>query len=309
MASSREMRVRIKSIKNIAQVTKALETVSASKVRRAIQVFSSTSPYSEKAWEVLVHLAEQTTGEKLHPLLSDRNEIDNILVIMITSDRGLSGAYNMNVVRNTLQYFAEFPSQIQYLTIGKKGRDFLRRRKKHLIAEFSNIPSPPSFLDISPIGHIAVDGFLSGEFDEVYLSFTEYGNMVRQDPVVYKLLPLDIQAIEGRKTVSTNKEIKENIRNNQPKAVFTYEPEPIELLTEIVPRFISIQIYQAILSAQASEHAARMIAMGNATDNAKELMSLLQMEYNKIRQQAITNDMLDIVGGVEAMGHPVQTAR
>jgi len=309
MGSSREMRVRIKSIKNIAQVTKALETVSASKVRKAIQVYSSTKTYSEKAWEVLVHLAEQTTGEKLHPLLSDNNEIDNILVVMITSDRGLSGAYNMNIVRNTLQYFKDFPNQIQYLTIGKKGRDFLRRRRKQLIAEFSNIPSPPSFLDISPIGRIAVDGFLSGEFDEVYVSFTEFVNKVRQDPVVYKLLPLDIQAIEGRKTGKTNEVILERNRNNHPKAVFTYEPEPGELLSEIVPRFISIQIYQAILSAQASEHAARMIAMGNATDNAKELMSILQMEYNKIRQQAITNDMLDIVGGVEAMAHPVRMAK
>jgi F-type H+-transporting ATPase subunit gamma len=306
MASSREMRVRLKSIKNISQVTKALETVSASKVRKAISVYSSTSPYSAKAWEVLVHLAEQTTGEKLHPLLSDRDDVNNILGIMITSDRGLSGAYNMNVVRNTLHYFSDFPQQIQYLTIGKKGRDFLRRRRKPLVAEFSNIPSPPSFLDISPIGRIAVDGFLSGEFDEVYLSFTEYVNMVRQDPTVYKLLPLDIQAIEGRKVGGTKKVLLEKNRNNQPKAVFTYEPEPGELLTEIVPRFISIQIYQAILSAQASEHAARMIAMGNATDNAKELMSILQMEYNKIRQQAITNDMLDIVGGVEAMSHPHQ---
>jgi len=305
MASSREMRLRIKSIKNIAQVTKALETVSASKVRKAIQVYSSTSPYSTKAWEVLVHIAEQTTGEKLHPLLRDPQEINNILVLMITSDRGLSGAYNMNIVRNTLQHFVDSSKKIQYLTVGKKGRDYLRRRRKQLVAEFSNIPSPPSFLNISPIGHIAVDGFLSGEFEEVYLSFTEFVNMVRQDPVIYKLLPLDIEAIEGRKMGSAQIVSPKKIGNTHPKAVFTYEPEPIELLSEIVPRFISIQIYQAILSSQASEHAARMIAMHNATDNAKELISILQLEYNKIRQQAITNDMLDIVGGVEAMSHAV----
>ena len=126
----------------------------------------------------------------------------------------------MNVVRNTLHYFTDFPQPIKYLTIGKKGRDFLRRRKKPLVAEFSNIPSPPSFLDISPIGRIAVDGFLSGEFDEVYLSFTEYVNMVRQDPIVYKLLPLDIQAIEGRKAVSTQKVISENNRNQSAKGGF-----------------------------------------------------------------------------------------
>ena len=174
MPSTREMRLRIKSIKNIAQVTKAMETVSASKVRKSTQVFNSTRAYSSKAWEVLKHLAIQTTGEKLHPLLSDRNEINNVVVLMVTSDRGLAGAYNLNLVSNTYHYFADFPYQISYLTIGKEGRDFLRRRRKKIVAEFSNIPSPPTFLDISPIGRIAVNGFLSGEFDEVYISYTEF---------------------------------------------------------------------------------------------------------------------------------------
>jgi len=288
MASTREMRLRIRSVKNITQVTKALETVSASKVRRATQATAATTPYAEKAWKVLLHLARQPGHENLHPLLRDRDEVKNILVLMISGDRGLAGAYNMNVLRATLESFGSLEKPVAYITVGRKGRDLLLRRRLKVIAEFSNLPSPPSFLDVSPIGRLLVDDFLSGEFDEVYMAYTRFESMAHQSTVVRKLLPFQVD-LDGS-----------TVPHHETHGVFTYEPDATELLGEIISRFTAIQVYQAILSSQASEHAARMVAMRNATDNALELLSGLQIQYNKARQQLITNEMLDIVGGANA---------
>jgi F-type H+-transporting ATPase subunit gamma len=289
MPSSREMRLRIRSVKNIAQVTRAQETVSASKVRRAMQAALATRAYSEKAWQLLVHLASQPGATVLHPLLAKRGKIDKTLVLMISSDRGLAGAYNVNIVRETLLHFRDSAASVSYIAVGKKGRDMLFRRRMDVIAEFSNLPSPPTFVDVSAIGHLAVDDYLEGKVDEVYLAFTEFKNMVRQVPTIRKLLPLEFPPETGDQPVAP-----------KTNAVYSYEPDTRELLNEIVPRFTALQVFQAILSSQASEHAARMIAMRNATDNAKELVTGMQLEYNKIRQQTITSEMLDIVGGAEA---------
>lgn len=294
MSTIREMRQRIQSVKNIAQVTRALETVSASYVRRATQAVSATRPYAEKAWKVLIHLARQPGRNSLHPLLTERDEIKKVLVLMISGDRGLAGAYNVNILRETLQYFKKFPQPVTFVTVGRKGRDLLARRRRPILAEFSGLPSPPTFLDTSAIGRLAVDEFLLGNFDQVYIAFTEFVSMLRQVPVVRKLLPLEVKFAAS--------EVQDyNVTHHQTQAVFTYEPEQTEILNQIVPRFIALQVYQCILSSQASEHAARMVAMRNATDNAHELVSVLTLEYNKARQQSITNDILDIAGGAEAL--------
>ena len=292
MASAREMRLRIRSIKNIVQVTRALQAVSASKVRKAVQAVSATRPYAEQAWKILVHLSEQPGHNALHPLLKPRENVKNILVILITSDRGLAGAYNTNILRNSLLYFKDYPQSISYITVGKKGRDLLLRRRKNVIAEFSNLPASPSFADISAIGRLAVDDFLDGSFDEVYLAYTDFINMIHQEPVIKKLLPFEIQ---------TESQVSENLGSHKIQSAFTYEPDQGELLNQIIPRFTALQVYQAVLESQASEHAARMVSMQNATDNAMELSGVLQLEYNKVRQQSITNDMLDIAGGAEAL--------
>ena len=189
-------------------------------------------------------------------------------------------------------HFKGFSQNISYITAGKKGRDLLLRRSKKVIAEFSNLPASPSFSDISPIGRMAVDGFLDGSYDEVYLAYTDFVTMIHQDPVIKKLLPFEIQS-ESHEA--------ENIGSHKIQSAFTYEPDQGELLNQIIPRFTALQVYQAVLEAQASEHAARMISMQNATDNAMELSGVLQLEYNKVRQQSITNDMLDIAGGAEAL--------
>jgi len=292
MASAREMRLRIKSVKNISQVTRALETVSASKVRKAINAVTATRSYATKAWQVLKHVAEQPGRESLHPLLSIRKNVNNTLTIVITGDRGLAGAYNSNVIRFTASRFDRNTAPVKYVAVGRKGRDLLIRRRKNVIADFSNLPAAPSFADVSAIGRLVVDEYLKYEVDEVYLVYTDFISMSRQVAAVKKLLPLELDG-EGRVVDFEHK--------SGPTAAYEYEPDMRVILDEIIPRFTALQVYQAILESQASEHAARMIAMRNATDNAKELVGALQLAYNKVRQQAITNDILDIVGGAEAL--------
>ena len=295
MPSTRELRLRVRSIKNLAQVTRALETVSASYVRKSIQADQATRPYADKAWNVLVHLARQPGHASLHPLLAERPEVRSVLVLMLSSDRGLAGAYSINILRATLQHFDKFTVPVSYVTVGRKGRDLLLRRRKGVIAEFSGLPTPPSYADVSAIGKLVVGDFQRKMYDEVYIAFTRFKSMVVQKPVVRKLLPLDIN-YTGEDSGGAYKSPPQQAASS----VFVYEPDQAELLNEIVPRFTALQIYQAILSAQASEHAARMVAMRNATENANELVGNLQLEYNKLRQTIITNEMLDIAGGANA---------
>jgi F-type H+-transporting ATPase subunit gamma len=291
MASGREMRMRIRSVKNISQVTRALEAVSASKVRRAIKAVMDTRPYATKAWQVLTHVAAQPGRDQLHPLLIERATINTALVLVITSDRGLAGAYNTNIIRHTAQNFDNYKVPVKYIAVGRKGRDLLFRRRKQVLADFSNLPAAPAFADVSAIGRLAVDSFLNGEVDEVWLVYTNFHTMARQTVEMQKLLPLELGA-EHEHVVFD--------QQRKTSAAYIYEPAETEILDEIIPRFTALQVYQAILESQASEHAARMIAMRNATDNAHELVGALQLAYNKVRQQAITNDILDIVGGAEA---------
>ncbi|OJX41334.1 MAG: ATP synthase F1 subunit gamma [Chloroflexi bacterium 44-23] len=294
MTSALEMRVRIKSIKSLSQVTRALQTVSASKVRKSLQAVNATAPYAEKAWKVVVHLGRQSENLPLHPLLAPRNEIKNTLVILITSDRGLAGSYNVNIVRKTLLKFIEFPNPVAYVAVGKKGRDLLLRRKQRILADFDKVPTSPRFSDVSAIGWLAVDEFLDGNYDEVFIAYTRFESMLQQVPEVRQILPLKVKYADPS-------EEGYNVTHHKTNSIFSYEPGQSEVLDTIVPRFTALQIYQSILSAQASENAARMIAMQNATENATELISILQMQYNKARQQSITNEMLDIAGGAEAL--------
>ncbi len=300
MPNAREVKLRIRSVKNIAQVTRALQAVSASKVRKAQQAVAHTRPYASKAWQVLQHIALQPGRESLHPLLMERSQIHNTMVIMISGDRGLAGAYNTNIVRFTQQTFGAYPHPVQYVTVGRKGRDLLIRQGKNVVAEFSNLPAAPAFADVSAIGRLAVDAFLDGHVDEVYLVYTDFINMIRQVPTKKRLLPLGVgeradrvQTFDGARKMA---------------AAYIYEPGQTEVLDEVIPRFTALQVYQAILESLASEHAARMVAMRNATENATELAGLLQLEYNKVRQQTITNEMLDIAGGAEALAQATAQA-
>lgn len=292
MSNSREMRMRIKSIRNLSQVTHALETISASKVRKAIQSVQATHPYAEKAWELLVHLGTQPAHENLHPLLVEKGQANKVLAIVVSSDRGLAGSYDINIIRETLSFENQAGKPFEYVAIGKKGREMLRRRGKQIIAEFSDIPIAPSFSDLSAIGYLAVEHFLDGSADQVFLIYTQFVSKAEQKLVVEKILPL---------TIPSENYAGSNIRKGNDNAVFIYEPDEGALLNSIIPKFIALQIYQAILSASASEQTARMIAMMNATDNADSLAQSLSLEMNKMRQQSITSELLDIAGGAEAL--------
>jgi F-type H+-transporting ATPase subunit gamma len=302
MPSGREMRLRIRSVKNISQVTRALQAVSASKVRKAMQLVLNTRPYATKAWQVLTHIARQPGRSTLHPLLTQRERVNHILVVLITGDRGLAGAYTTNIVRFTLQQFGKSSVPVTYLTVGRKGRDLMYRRGQKILAEFSNLPAAPTFNDVSAIGRIAVEEYLQGNVDEVYLVYTDFINMARQVPTMKKLLPLEVEAEDGQVMEFGQQ------HTHGPEAAYIYEPGQDEILDEIIPTFTALQVYQAILESLASEHAARMVAMKNATDAAKELVEALQLEYNKSRQQTITNEMLDIAGGAEAMAQAEKKA-
>jgi F-type H+-transporting ATPase subunit gamma len=292
MASAREMRLRIRSVGNIAQVTRALQAVSASRVRRAQQSVQATRPYATKAWEVLLHLASQPARDVAHPLLTQRTEVRRVTVVVITSDRGLAGAYNSNLIRYCLESFRSSAAPVTYVFVGRKGRDMMTRRRIDVRADFSGLPADPSFGDVSAIGRLVVEDYLEGRADQVFLVYTRFVNLLRQVPTTKLLLPLELDRPEARVT--------EFQPTSGPAPAYIYEPGEEELIGQIVPRFTALQVFHAVMESLASEHAARMVAMQNATQNAGELGSALRLEYNQARQQAITSEMLDIVGGVEA---------
>lgn len=302
MPSAREMRLRIRSVKNISQVTRALEAVSASKVRKAQQAVLATRAYAGKAYDILQDLANQPGSMALlHPLLTARPEVKTIAVVLITGDRGLCGAYNSNIVRTAMSFAREQKTPVQFITVGRKGRDLVFRRRGQIVAEFTNLPAAPTALDIAPIARTAIDDFLNGAVDEVYLAYTDFINTLRQEPTVKKLLPFTAGTL-SRGGLSDRLD-----GHAAPKPLpFIYEPNAAELLNVIVPRFAQLQMLQAVLESLASEHSARMVAMRNATDSAEELIGTLTLDYNKARQLAITSDLLDIVGGAEALTKSIQ---
>lgn len=295
METLREIRRRIRSVQNLAQMTRAMEAVSASKVQKAQAAVLATRPYAHRAWEVIVNLSG-IKGIPLHPLLTVREPVRSALIMVFTSDRGLCGAYNHNVVRAATDYAGLLGVPVRYVAVGKRGRDMLWRMRASLIAEFHGLPAVPRLTDITPIARLAMDEFLSGEVDAVFLAYTDFINLLRQRPVVKRLLPL-------RPTCLEEQVVCEYVVDMQPAAVadYIYEPSPEALLDVVLPRFIELQIYQTALEAAASEHAARRAAMRNATDNAEELIRDLTILRNKARQHAITKELLDIAGGAEAL--------
>lgn len=273
-----------------------MQMIAAAKMRRAQEQVRASRPYAEKAWEVLVHLSQQPGAkDQLHPLLTQR-PINKACIILITADRGLAGGYNSNIIRATAKFINNYGKPVSLITVGRKGRMFFSRSSSHIVAEFTGIPDRPSVLDILPIARIAIDDFLSQEFDEVFLAYTDFVNTMVQNPVIKRLLPLVPDKMDEQAVAEHVSHAKSTISKT-----YIYEPNPLELLDTILPRFTELQVYQAILEALASEHSARMVAMRSATDNANELVANLTLTYNRVRQEAITKEMLDIVGGVEAL--------
>ncbi len=302
MPPLKEVRNRIKSVRNIAQITRALEAVSASRVRRAQARVLASRAYAEKAWEILLNIQHASGGAASHPLLIGRETVNNIMLVVITSDRGLAGSYNTNVLRVAERFEERMNKPTQWVAVGRKGRDTLIRSGVNVVAEFSDLPADPTIASIAPIARLAIDAYLSGEVDEVVVAYTDFINILAQRPVVKAWLPLSTHAEANRVAADL---LKDAPSVSEGALSYEYEPNAAAVLEEIVPRFTELQLYQAILEAQASEHAARMSAMRNATDNATQLTADLTLEYNKARQASITSEILDIVGGANALQESV----
>ncbi len=304
MPTAREVKKRIRSVQNIGQITRALEAVSASRVRKAQSRVLASRAYAEKSWEILLNV--QSSGAKgipLHPLLTPRTDVKNVMIIIITSDRGLAGAFNTNIVRTARRFAERLNKPVQYITLGRKGRDSLVRTHARLVADYSN-PAEPTVRSIMPIALQATQSFLSGEVDEVFVAYTDFVNTLTQQPRVLRLLPLV--------PYETNDQVAAEFIKEAPKLTegslnYDYEPTAEGILAEIVPRFTQLQLYQAVLESQASEHSARMVSMRNASDNAGGLVEDLTLVYNKVRQSGITGEILDIVGGAEALRSTVKS--
>jgi F-type H+-transporting ATPase subunit gamma len=284
MANIRLIRRRIKGIQNTAKITKAMEMIAASKMRRAQERGLAGRPYSEKITQVLAALAAlPAEGKALHPLLQ-RRQVNKIAILHITPDRGLCGGLVGNVNRKTAKFILEKGLPVTIIAFGRKGIDFLRRTGQNVTAEFIGLGDRPGLLDTLPISHIVIDDFSGGVIDEVYIAYTRFVSTMFQEPVIKKLLPMEPAPIPAPENVE-----------------YIYEPGPAAVLGGLLPRFIEMQIYHAILESIASEQSARMVAMRNATDNANELIDDLTLLYNKARQEMITKDLLDITGGAVAL--------
>jgi F-type H+-transporting ATPase subunit gamma len=274
-----------------------MQMVAASKMRRAQEQVLATRPYSQKAWEILNHLAGQRRpDETTHPLLQIREEIRTVGVLLITSDKGLCGSYNHNMIQRARGFIAELPYPVELITIGRRGRDAMWRSGHKIVAEYSDLPPQPRLLDITPIARTAMDGFVSGQFDVVYLAHSDFINTLTQRPAVWQLLPIHPLQL-GVTPISEHRAL----RPESEAIEYIYEPDPQSILSTVLPRFTELQVYQAVLEALSSEHSARMVAMRNATENAEELLEDLTLTYNRARQEAITKEMLDIAGGAEAL--------
>lgn len=285
MASLRDIKSRIVSTKKTSQITKAMEMVSASKWNRGVTNAKSFVPYMEKIQEVTASVALGSKGIA-HPMLVSR-PVKKTGYLVITSDRGLAGAYNSNVLRQlyqTIQQRHKSNDEFAVIAIGRVGRDFFTKRGMSVVLDIVGIADQPSFTEIKDIANKTVGMFADGTFDELYVYYSHYVSAIQQDVTEKKLLPLtDISASSSKLTS------------------YEFEPSAEEILEVLLPQYAESLIYGALLDSKASEHAARMTAMKNATDNAKELINNLSLVYNRARQAAITQEITEIVGGAAAL--------
>ena len=299
MPSTREIRRRIRSVKNTAQITKAMQMVASSKMRRAQERVEQSRPYADQLRELVSRLANISGASDLgdEVALLKKRPVRNVAYLILSPDRGLCGALPSNINRkalaSALEEQRELSSQgasadIQYIAVGRRGRDFVMRNQFHMIAEFTNYGDRPGVSDAHEIAHVAVDAFLIGEVDAVFMVYPKFVNTVTQQPVTVQLLPVQPPTTEETEA-------------NRPKAEYIYEPDPKTIFQALLPRYVDTLVYQALLETIASFHSASYVAMKNATDNANELIQDLTLTYNKARQSAITTQILEVVSGAEAL--------
>ena len=282
MASQREIRRRINDVGNIKQITRAMQFVAASKLKRAQDATLASRPYSERIEEVLADLAAVLTGED-HPLLAQR-EGNRRMMVLITTDRGLAGPFNANLIRFSAREITEHSGDLTLVTVGRKGRDAMRRARVPLEAHFAGLGDRPTFADVLPIARLVTDDYLAGTFDRVDIIYSHFVSTLTQRPTLEKLLP--VQPAEDTQGIPGNQ--------------FLFEPSPAAVLEALVPRYVATRLFQAVLESKASEESSRTVAMQNATDNAEELIEDLTLAYNKVRQANITREMIETATGAQA---------
>lgn len=289
--SMRDIKRRIRSFEKTKQITKAMEMVAASYLRRAQERAEAARPYAEKLREVIAHLVHGTTEQDdvQHPMLLSR-EVKRTGYLVITSDRGLAGGYNSNLLRlleKTLEERHQHQDEYVLFVIGRKGVEFLTKRNYPIIDQIVGLGNRPTYADIKPIARNAVEYYAKEEFDELYLVFNQFVNPMIQKPITQRLLPLETEETDASA-----------INNRQ---IIEFEPSEKEVLAAILPHYAETLIFSAFLEAKASEFAAKMTAMGNATENASELIDQLTLEFNRARQAAITQEIAEVVGGANAI--------
>jgi F-type H+-transporting ATPase subunit gamma len=282
MASQRDIRRRIGSVKNIKQITRAMQFVAASKLKRAQDATLAARPYSEKLDEVLADLAAVLDGDD-HPLLATR-EGGKRLIVLITTDRPLSGPLNTNIVRFVSRDIVDHPGDLAVITVGRKGRDAMRRTGVPMEAHFATFGDRPTFADVLPLARLVTDDFLADTYSRVDLVYSRWVSTLVQRPELLTILPIQPAADT------------EGIPGNQ----FIFEPSAKAVLEQLLPRYVATRLFQAVLEAKASEESSRMVAMKNATENAEELIEDLTLSYNKVRQSNITREMIEIASGANA---------
>lgn len=320
MASTKEIQRRIKSIQSTKKITKAMEMVAASKMRKAIEAVLRTRTYANLSWETILHLSNLDKIAALHPLLKKREKVKRVGIVLITSNRGLCGGFNtaiINKVQKSIQQHME-PGKEKpaFVLIGKKGLAVNKYFGYEIAAQFEKADIISEVSEVFPISRIVIDDYLSGKYDKIMVAYTDYVNAARQVPRVKQLLPVDIEAEEkylgivGEDTrLKTDKEYIEDKKKKHLSGAdksgfnydYTFEPSPTEVLNEMVPRLIEVQLFQALLESNASEHSARMTAMHQATDAANDMKEELTLYYNKARQAGITSEIAEISAGALAL--------
>jgi F-type H+-transporting ATPase subunit gamma len=308
MPNARDIRRRIASITNTRQITKAMEMVASVKMRKAQDHAVETKEYARAALALLSDLSGKV-DKKIHPLLSDVKS-DRTLVILMTSDKGLCGALNSNVIKKMMEFIKpiEDKSKIDFIAVGKKGRDFLQRNGFKIMAEFVDLGDKFGILDITPIAQIPLDEWNNKKYNKVVLIYNNFVNTMSQIPVVNTLLPITKENIIKLTEVGKDKEDKDEKEKNTEKVLkkemsfdYSFEPSPNEVLKTLLPRLIEMQVYQGALESNASEHSARMVAMKSANDAASDMIDGLTLSFNQARQAMITKEITEISAGKAAL--------
>lgn len=288
--SVRVIRRKIRSVNNIKKITRAMQMVSAAKLKKVQMRLMAVRPYADKIGEFMRGLGNHVRDLR-HPLFMPREKVRTIGIVLISADKGLCGSFNANMMRLAGQFIGEHPGERKQVAFGKKSADFFRKRSDATVKNYTGIPTEIPFAEIRAMSRLLVGAFERGEMDEVHILYTKYVNAMTFRPSVFKFLPIEQAPVAGKTSEASLEADREVL----------FEPAPAKILETLIPRYVEVSFHRILLESMSSEHAARMNAMKNATDNADDLVKSLTLTYNKARQSGITKELLDIVGGAEAL--------